>query len=69
VLLALAARVDVGVLQTAMVGDTPTDLAMARGAAAGRVIGVESGIGRRDELEPLADAVFRTVGDLIPAGS
>jgi phosphoglycolate phosphatase-like HAD superfamily hydrolase len=39
VLLALAARVDVGVRQTAMVGDTPTDLAMARGAAAGRVIG------------------------------
>jgi phosphoglycolate phosphatase len=67
VLLGLAARVGVAIGRTAMVGDTPTDLAMARGAGAGRVIGVTSGVGVLDELEPLADVVLGTVGELARA--
>jgi phosphoglycolate phosphatase-like HAD superfamily hydrolase len=65
VLLGVAGRVGVAIGQTAMVGDTPADLAMARDAGAGRVIGVTSGVGRRDELEPLADVVLDTVGELL----
>ena len=65
VLVGVAARVGVAIERTAMVGDTPADLAMARAAGAGRVIGVESGIGRREELEPLADVVLATVAGLI----
>ena len=52
--------------RTAMVGDSVMDLQMARAAGAGRVIGVLSGVGVRDELEPLADAVIASIGDLIP---
>jgi phosphoglycolate phosphatase len=48
----------------AMVGDLPVDLAMARAAGAGRVIGVVSGLGSPDELEPLADLVVGSVAEL-----
>ena len=49
-----------------MVGDSMMDLQMARAAGAGRVIGVLSGVGVRDELEPLADVVIASIGDLVP---
>jgi phosphoglycolate phosphatase len=52
---------------TAIVGDTPADLAMGRAAALGRVIGVLSGVGTRAALEPLADALLPSVGELISA--
>jgi phosphoglycolate phosphatase-like HAD superfamily hydrolase len=64
---ALAVRAGAPIERAAMVGDTPADLAMARGAGAGRVIGVQSGLGRRDELGPLADLILGTVGELVVA--
>ena len=51
--------------RTAIVGDAPTDLAMGRAAGAGRVIGVLSGVGTREELTPLADAVLGSIGELL----
>jgi phosphoglycolate phosphatase-like HAD superfamily hydrolase len=65
VLVRLAAVIGVPLERTAMIGDTPADLAMARAAGVGRTIGVASGIGQRDELEPLADVVLGTVGELL----
>jgi len=65
VLLGVAALVGVAIGRTAMVGDTPADLAMARGARAGRVIGVASGVASADELERLADVVLGTVAELV----
>jgi phosphoglycolate phosphatase len=50
--------------RVAVVGDTPADLAMGRSAGAGRVIGVLTGVGARGELEPLADAVLGSIGEL-----
>jgi phosphoglycolate phosphatase-like HAD superfamily hydrolase len=64
-LLALCATVGVPPERTAIVGDTPADLAMGRAAGAGRVVGVLSGVGARDELAPLADAVLGSVGELL----
>jgi phosphoglycolate phosphatase len=62
----LAACTRAGVLpeRAAMVGDLPVDLAMARAAGAGRAIGVASGLGSPDELEPLADLVLGSVAEL-----
>ena len=51
-----------------MVGDTPADLAMGRSAGAGRVIGVLSGVGRREELAPLADVLLPSIGELLLDG-
>ena len=50
--------------RTAIVGDSLADLRMARAAGAGRVIGVLTGVGRRDDLEPLADLVIGSVEQL-----
>lgn len=49
--------------RTAMVGDTPADLAMARAAGA-LAIGVLSGVGDREALAPLADLLVATVAEL-----
>jgi phosphoglycolate phosphatase len=51
--------------RTAIVGDTPADLTMGRAAGLGRVIGVLSGVGRRADLEPLADTLLTSVGELV----
>ena len=53
----------VGVLpgRTAVVGDAPADLRMARAAGAGLVVGVLTGVGERADLEPLADVVLDSV--------
>lgn len=61
----LARRVGVRVERTAMVGDTPADLEMARAAGAGRSIGVASGVSAPAALAPHADLVLATVGDLV----
>ena len=66
-LLHLCGLLGVAPERTAMVGDSIMDLQMARAASAGRVIGVLSGVGVRDELEPLADLVIQSIGDLLPA--
>ena len=67
-LLALCQATGVRPARAAMIGDTPADLAMGRAAGAGRVVAVLSGVGSREELAPLADAVLGSVGELIVAG-
>jgi phosphoglycolate phosphatase len=49
----------------AVVGDTPADLAMGRAAGAAKVVGVLTGVGDKEELEPLADAVLGSIGELL----
>ena len=65
VVLAVCAALQTQPSRTAIVGDTPADLAMGRAAGLGRVIGVLSGVGIRADLEPLADVVLASVGELI----
>jgi phosphoglycolate phosphatase-like HAD superfamily hydrolase len=50
--------------RTAVVGDSPADLAMAHAAGAGLTVGVLTGVGARADLEPLADAVIVSVEQL-----
>lgn len=52
--------------RTAVVGDSPADLRMARAAGAGRTIGVLTGVAERHELEPLADVVLGSIVELAP---
>ncbi|HEY4227143.1 MAG TPA: HAD-IA family hydrolase [Candidatus Limnocylindrales bacterium] len=52
--------------RTAVVGDSPTDLRMARAAGAARTIGVLTGVAVWHELEPLADAVLGSIAELAP---
>ena len=47
-----------------MIGDSIADLRMGRGAGAGLVIGVLSGVGTPAELAPLADVVLGSVAEL-----
>jgi phosphoglycolate phosphatase-like HAD superfamily hydrolase len=54
--------------RVAVIGDTRADLAMARAAGAGRVVGVLSGVGAADDLAD-ADVLLRSVEDLSPPGS
>jgi phosphoglycolate phosphatase len=65
--LALCTALQVGPDRVAIVGDTPADLAMGRSAGVGRVIGVLTGVGERAELEPLADAILGSIGELTEA--
>jgi len=51
--------------RSAMVGDTLADLEMARGAGAGRAIGVLSGVGDAAGMGPAADLLLPSVGDLL----
>jgi phosphoglycolate phosphatase-like HAD superfamily hydrolase len=53
--------------RTAVVGDAPADLRMARAAGARRAIAVLTGVGDRALLEPLADVVVDSIEDLAPA--
>jgi phosphoglycolate phosphatase len=52
--------------RVAVVGDAPADLAMARTAGAGRVIGVRSGVGTDADLAA-ADTIIDSVRELLPA--
>ncbi len=52
--------------RAAMIGDSIADLQMAGAAGIGRRIGVLSGIGRRSELEPLADVLIGSIAELQP---
>ncbi|MEO5941338.1 MAG: HAD family hydrolase [Candidatus Limnocylindrales bacterium] len=63
-LVALATRLRVDIARTAMVGDTPADLRMARGARA-RSIAVTCGVAPAADLAPLADVVLATVAELL----
>jgi HAD superfamily hydrolase (TIGR01509 family) len=51
--------------RTAVVGDSPADLAMARAAGAGLTVGVLTGVGSRADLEPLADTVIASCEQLL----
>jgi phosphoglycolate phosphatase len=51
--------------QVAVVGDNTHDLEMARAAGAGWAIGVLTGNGSREDLEPLADILLDNVGDVV----
>jgi phosphoglycolate phosphatase len=53
--------VGVAPARTAVVGDAPADMRMARAAGAGLVVGVLTGVGGRPDLEPLADVVVESV--------
>ena len=64
----LCAAVGVGPDRTAVIGDSPADLGMGRAAGVGRTIGVLSGVGDRDSLEPAADLILDSIADLVPAG-
>lgn len=50
--------------QLAMVGDNRHDLVMGRAGGVGLAIGVLSGTGTRQTLEPLADVVLDSIADL-----
>jgi phosphoglycolate phosphatase len=52
--------------RTAMVRDSPADLIAGRQAGCGLVVGVLSGTGDRETLEPLADVVVADVHALSP---
>jgi phosphoglycolate phosphatase len=64
-LLALCAALATAPERTTMIGDTPADLRMSRAAGAARTIAVLSGVGARDELEGLADAILGSVAELL----
>lgn len=60
---------ELGVLpgRTAVVGDSPADLAMGRAAGAGLVVGVLTGVGDRAALEGRADVILDSIADLLSA--
>lgn len=60
----LCAQLGIDPGAAAVIGDSPSDLRMGRTAGAGLVIGVLSGVGRRDELTPLADVILASVAEL-----
>jgi phosphoglycolate phosphatase len=60
----LCAELGTAPARTAVVGDSPADMRMARAAGAGRVIGVLTGVGDRAILEPLADVVLGSIEEL-----
>jgi phosphoglycolate phosphatase len=61
----LCAAMGVAPEQTAVVGDAPADLRMARAAGVGLAVGVLTGVGNRSDLESLADVVVQSVEHLI----
>jgi phosphoglycolate phosphatase len=63
--LRLCSDLDVPAERTAVVGDSPADLRMARAAGAGLVVGVLTGVGARSDLEPQADVVIGSVEGLL----
>jgi phosphoglycolate phosphatase len=57
----LCAALGIPPARTAVVGDAPADLVMARAAGAGRTVAVLTGVGDRADLAPLADVVVDSV--------
>jgi HAD superfamily hydrolase (TIGR01549 family) len=51
--------------RVAVVGDSASDMAMARAAGAGRAVGVRSGVGSEADLAA-ADVVIDSIGQLLP---
>lgn len=65
--LELCAELGVPPDRTAVVGDSPADLAMGRAAGAGLVVGVLTGVGDRAALEGRADVILDSIAELLPA--
>ena len=65
-LLHLCAGLGVDPSRTAMIGDSPADVAMGRAAGAALVVGVLSGVGVRAELVPFSDLILGSVAELRP---
>ena len=63
----LCAELGIPPRRTAVVGDAPADLRMARAAGVARSIGVLSGVGDRAAIEPFADAILASIEELAPA--
>ncbi len=57
---------DIPEARTAVIGDAPADLHMARAAGVALVIGVLTGVGDEQALAPLADLVLPSIADLMP---
>jgi phosphoglycolate phosphatase len=62
----LCRQLSVDPAETAVVGDSPADLAMGRSAGAGLVVGVRTGVGTERDLAA-ADLVLDSVAGLIPS--
>jgi phosphoglycolate phosphatase len=65
--LELCAELGVPPARTAVVGDSPADLAMGRAAGAGLVIGVLTGVGDEAALVGQADMILGSIAELLPA--
>jgi HAD superfamily hydrolase (TIGR01509 family) len=63
----LCAAVGIAPDRTAVVGDAPADLRMARAAGVARAIAVLTGVGDEAILAPLADVVLESIAELAPA--
>ncbi|MDE0198830.1 MAG: HAD family hydrolase [Caldilineaceae bacterium] len=55
---------DVSPAQSVVVGDSATDLQMARAAGAGLAVGVLTGVGSRETLCPMADVVLDSIAEI-----
>lgn len=64
---AVCRRWGIAVERAAVVGDTVFDLRMGRRAGAGLTVGVLTGAGTREALEPEADVIVPSVGDITVA--
>ena len=62
----LCAAIGVTPDRTAVVGDSPADLQMARSAGVRLIVGVLTGVGERADIGPLADYVVDSIEDLRP---
>jgi phosphoglycolate phosphatase len=62
----LCSTIGIPVDRTAVVGDAPADLRMARAAGVRLAVGVLTGVGTRSDLEPLADVVIDSIEELRP---
>jgi phosphoglycolate phosphatase-like HAD superfamily hydrolase len=65
-LLHLCALLGVDPSRAAMIGDSAADVAMGRAAGARLVVGVLSGVGVREDLEPFSDVILGSVAELLP---
>ena len=65
--LRICERLGVDPARTAVIGDSPADLRMGRGAGARRVIAVLTGVGDEATLAPLSDLVLGSIAELVPA--
>jgi HAD superfamily hydrolase (TIGR01549 family) len=62
----LCRQLGVDPADSAVIGDSPSDLAMGRAAGAGFIVGVLTGVGSRGELAPIADVVVPSIASLLP---